>query len=158
MRAAIVDVFPELSGNLDACVAELADTLNKHAEDAEADAKGVSSDSGKKVSQLGQTTRKWLFSMDADAICVLLADWDYDRASHLYWRVDHRDLMKMFEVRAEYEETRIAIAYEGALYGFGGELKGGGGGSGSDTKVYDMTKGGDSATDGWSALNNALKR
>ena len=150
---AILSVFPGLEGDLEVCIHDLAEFLNEQADKIQEQA--TEQASGKRGSLLGKSTRDWILSMDSDAVCVFLADWDYDRAQHLYWCVDHRDVMRMFEIRAEYEETRISIAFEGALYGFGGELKGG---AGSNTSVHDLTENSEAASRGWQELGNLFCR
>ena len=62
----------------------------------------------------------WISKLDPHNVCLLLADYNYDRAAHLYCKVDRDDVSAMSEQWMHREWERVKVGYESVVYGFGG--------------------------------------
>jgi hypothetical protein len=80
---------------------------------------------------------EWSGKLRADGLCLYLADYDYPRANRLYCELDQQLVVAIASEKLRLEFERARVAFEAALFGFGGSYKGSPQG---DEKVFDLTK------------------
>ena len=100
--------------------------IGEHGEKVQARAKanGAARQPAKKSSSnrlFSDYFNEFVTQLDASQMCLWLADFDPVRARALYFDEDHEVVTEMadFKVRLSQEQNRIA--FEGALFGFGGK-------------------------------------
>lgn len=93
---------------------------------------------------LGTKYHDLINSLPTDRTLLWMTGYDYDRAYHLYSRVDRDDAMQMVGdfLRIHLEENRVG--FENVLYGHGGSYKDDGD-SGSSGDTVDLSKQGPDA-------------
>jgi len=108
---------------------------------------GKSETSGKSPDKgLGSDLMKWLGQRSTDHLCYLLADFDVDKATSLYFYTDYRLVQDLGQVYLENRWQQLQANFEGSMYGFGGGYKDSSSSSasasapgGGERKVYDLT-------------------
>jgi hypothetical protein len=70
---------------------------------------------------LGANLEEWTQSLDPTGICLYLADYDPERAHHLYWWVDSDLLELTLKSKLGFAAVLHSCNFEATMYGFGGK-------------------------------------
>ena len=62
----------------------------------------------------------WVSKLDHESMCLHAAGYDYEKASHLYTKVDRDAVMKILNQRADSDWHDKLSQFEACLFGFGG--------------------------------------
>ena len=92
-----------------------------------------------KVRSLGTAFQDFLKQLDVSRILLMACNYDYEKARHLYTRVDYTVANQVVEDFLRLQNERNHILYESVLYGFGGKYK-------EETEEYFDSDGMDAAT------------
>lgn len=117
----------------------LAQRLQKIAEDNN---KAKDKAPGKKPSGFGKEYMKWVESLAPDQLCLMVAQYDFESAYHLYSEVDRDDVIRMAKVKLDDDWNHIQTAFESCVYGFGGGFESDKGGNKIADHEYDLSTGG----------------
>lgn len=99
----------------------LAEDHKKISEAKEADGESdKSSDTGK---GMGTSEMKWIASLKPDELCMFVAEYDYEKAYHLYTEVDKDVVAQLAELKQKGRWNNILSSFESTMYGFGGHYK-----------------------------------
>ena len=75
---------------------------------------------GSKKKAFASSYSKWASALEPHAVCLLVAEYDIGKATHLYTKVDKDDVVEMSAQLMEKEWEKIRVGYESVVYGFGG--------------------------------------
>lgn len=67
---------------------------------------------------------EWLEKLDATETCILVADFDPEKARNLYTKVDRTLVIKLAEVKIHCMQETANTQFEAVLFGMGGGYKG----------------------------------
>jgi hypothetical protein len=81
---------------------------------------------------LGTRYVEWLSEMDAEEVCMYLAEYDVNRAERLYWYEDIPAVQKAVTLKSQHDNQMTLVYMEAALYGQGGKYKDDDGGQAVD--------------------------
>ena len=81
---------------------------------------------------LGTQYAQWLSGLDASQACLMLANYDLDKARAWYWYVSTEIISAALKIKAEQISHDVLASMEASLYGFGGKYNDDGGGQGFD--------------------------
>ena len=73
---------------------------------------------------LGSSFDTFIRSLDSSRLLMLACHGDYEKAKHLYTKVDRDDAMQVINDFIRLHTERNTILFESVLYGFGGSYKG----------------------------------
>lgn len=96
---------------------------------------------------LGTNYASWLSDLNAEQVCLYLADYNPIKAEQYYWFADLLTIQEAVKLKSQHDNQMALIQMEAALYGAGGKYQEDTGGDGGSH--YDM----DSA-EGSSALKS----
>lgn len=66
----------------------------------------------------------WIQSLNAEDTCILVAEYDPDKAKHLYTKVDRDLVLAMAKVKTNLIRETAVVQFEAVLFGMGGGYKG----------------------------------
>lgn len=117
----LVYTLKEVKTHLD----QLVERVHKRLETASAETSSKSSVHYGK--SLGTQYSGWLDGLTAEQLCLYLADYDTERAYHIYWFTDLDWFQEAIKLRSQYDSHVALIQMEACLYGFGGKYEDDGG-------------------------------
>lgn len=120
----------------------VADRLVKYYDEAKKASEEKSKEGG--LAGTGKKTfageaMKFLGNLKPDEQCLYLADFDIEKAHHLYTQVDRDDIKVISEQKVGFQWEMMRVQFEASLFGFGGGY--GDGESDPNAEVIDLTNG-----------------
>lgn len=91
--------------------------------------------SASKKKAFGTGFLEWAAAFDSTQLCLFLADYDFDQATHLYTQIDRKVIEKLVEERLAMEWQKSVLLYEASMFGMGGHYKD----SSPDDQIIDLT-------------------
>lgn len=85
---------------------------------------------------LGTNYAAWLSELNAEQVCLYLADYDPNKAAHYYWFADIHTVQEAVKLKSQHDNQLALIQMEACLYGAGGKYQEDTGGDGGNN--YDM--------------------
>jgi hypothetical protein len=88
--------------------------------------KGAQENRAAERKTLGYQLQEWAKTLDSEAVCLLLADYDPEKAHRLYWFVESELVDRALQAKLNYLAARQSSSFEATMYGFGGRYEGDG--------------------------------
>lgn len=76
---------------------------------------------------------EWVGELNHEGMCLHIADYNYDEASHLYSEIDRDSVLKLAKQKADKDWHDKMVQFEACLFGFGG-----GYGESEGSNTFDM--------------------
>lgn len=70
---------------------------------------------------MGSQYANWLSELDAESVCLLLANYDTEVASRMYWLTSVNTMKAAVRLRAEHDSQQMLAQFEATMYGMGGK-------------------------------------
>lgn len=86
----------------------------------------------------GTTFSEWLSSLSATESCLYLANYDIDKALHLYWQEDILLVQEAIKAKTAQDSQNSLVQFEASMYGFGGKYSDDASGDANTINLDDM--------------------
>ena len=160
------NVFPTVSQCLLDCglvegevkekhVVEIITRLKRLEEEDEAKERSEpEEDSGKGKFFAGYLSH-WATQLNYVQLCLYAADFDYLKAREYFEKQDQQSIIALAHDKLRFDFERARVAFEAALFGFGGKYKDSPGGD-DNAVVIDLTDGGERANRAFETLTKGV--